>query len=83
MTPTTADIHALLGKCKRAPTNQWVGHLTPAEAKSLVHAGATASPHDVAWMERGLQAGNQDARWFYFSANPALRALMRTKHVDR
>lgn len=77
MTQPTPDIHALLGKCKRAPTNQWVGHLAPLEASSLVQAGAIASPHDVAWMERGLQAGSRDARWFYFSASPALRALMR------
>ena len=80
MTPLTPDIHATLRKVKRAPTNQWVGHLTPSEAKSLVQAGATASPHELAWIESGLRAGSDAARWFYFSAKPALRALLRAPH---
>jgi hypothetical protein len=77
MTPTDPDIHATLRKIKRYQMSQWVGHLTPSEARSLVQAGATASPHDIAWMESGLQAGSDGARWFYFSAKPALRALLR------
>ena len=77
MTPTDPDIHATLRKIKRYQMSQWVGHLTPSEARSLVLAGATASPHDIAWMESGLQAGSDGARWFYFSAKPALRALLR------
>ncbi len=77
MTPTVPDIHATLRKVKRSQTNQWVGHLTPSEARSLVQAGATASPQDLPWIESGLQAGSDGARWFYFSANPALRALLR------
>ena len=77
MTPTPPDILSFLGKLKRSQTNQWVGQLTPSQAKSLVQAGATASPHDLAWIERGLQAGSQDARWLYFSANAALRELLR------
>ncbi|MGJ7512640.1 hypothetical protein [Variovorax sp. GT1P44] len=77
MTPPTPDIHATLRKVKRYQMSQWVGHLTPAEAKSLVQAGATANPHDLAWMQSGLQAGNDAARWFYFSAKPALHAMLR------
>lgn len=77
MTPTTPDIRTFLGKLKRSQTSQWVGHLTPSEATSLVQAGAKANPQDLAWMERGLQAGSEDARWLYFSANPALRELLR------
>ena len=77
MTPTTSDIKATLRKAKRSQTSQWVGHLTPTEARSLVEAGANASPQDLAWIESGLQAGSDGARWFYFSPNPALRALLR------
>lgn len=76
MTPTTSDLQMTLRKVKRSPTNQWVGHLTPSEARSLVQAGATASPHDLAWIESGLQTGSEGARWFYFLARPALRALL-------
>ena len=75
MTPTAPDIHATLRKIKRYQMSQWVGYLTPSEARSLVQAGATARPHEIAWMESGLQAGSDGARWFYFSAKPALRAL--------
>jgi hypothetical protein len=77
MNPTPPDIDAALRKVKRSQTNQWVGDLTPSEARSLVQAGATASPQDLAWIEAGLQAGSDGARWFYFSAKPALRALLR------
>jgi hypothetical protein len=79
MMPTTPDIQAALRKVKRSQTNQWVGHLTPSEARSLVQAGATASPQDLAWIESGLQTGSDGARWFYFSAKPALRALLRAQ----
>jgi hypothetical protein len=77
MLPTTPDIQATLRKVKRSQSSQWVGHLTAAEARSLVQAGATVSPHDLAWIESGLQAGSDGARWIYFSAKPALRALLR------
>lgn len=78
MTPTTPDTHATLRKIKRSQSSQWVGHLTPAEAQSLVQAGATVSPHDLAWIGAGLQGGSDNARWIYFSAKLALRALLRT-----
>ena len=77
MTPTTPDIQATLRKVKRSQSSQWVGHLTPAEARSLVQAGATASPQDLAWIESGLQAGSDSERWIYFSAKPPLKALLR------
>ena len=79
MTPTDPDIHATLRKIKRYQMSQWVGHLTPSEAKSLVEAGATAAHHDIAWMESGLRTGNEGVRWFYFAASPALRALLRAR----
>ena len=77
MLPTTPDIQATLRKVKRSQSSQWVGHLTPAEARSLVQAGANASPQDLAWIESGLQAGSGSERWIYFSAKPPLKALLQ------
>jgi hypothetical protein len=72
-----ATLDTTLRKVKRYQSAQWVGHLTPQEVWSLVQAGATAGPHDIAWMESGLAAGSTVPRWFYFAAKPVLRALLR------
>ncbi|MDM0116803.1 hypothetical protein QTI66_32220 [Variovorax sp. J22R133] len=77
MTITTPDVQATMRKVRHYQLSQWVGHLTPSEANSPVQAGATPGPQDRAWMEAGLQAGSDSTRWFYFSANPALRTLLR------
>lgn len=76
MTPTDPDLHATLRKVKRYQMGQWVGHLTPSEARLLVQAGATAGSQDTAWIASPPQAGSAGTRWFYFSAKPALRALL-------
>jgi hypothetical protein len=68
-----------LRKVKLYQMNQWVGNLTPAEAKALVSAGAIAAHHDIAWIDAGLQAGSEGVRWIYFTASPALRALLRAR----
>ena len=79
MKPSDPHLDAALRKVKLYQMSQWVGNLTPSEAKSLVEAGATAAHHDIAWMESGLRTGNEGVRWFYFAASPALRALLRAR----
>jgi hypothetical protein len=78
---SSADPHldAALRKVKVYQMSQWVGHLTPSEARSLVEAGATAAPHDIAWIESGLRAKSDARRWFYFAPGPGLRALLRAR----
>jgi hypothetical protein len=78
---STPDEHlgAALRKVKLYQMNQWVGNLTPPEAKALVNAGAIAAHHDIAWINSGLQAGSEGVRWIYFAASPALRALLRAR----
>jgi hypothetical protein len=56
---------------------QWVGQPDAAEAHLLVQAGATAGSQDIDWIASGLHSGSDGARWFYFSAKPALRALLQ------
>lgn len=48
MDTTFPDTHVALRKVTRPQTDQWAGHLTPAEAWSLVETGGQASPHDLA-----------------------------------
>jgi hypothetical protein len=79
MTRADEQLAAALRKVKPYQLSQWVGHLTPAQAKALVDAGATAAYLDIAWMNSGLQAGSQEVRWFYFTAAPALRTLLRAR----
>ena len=77
MTSPDSALHATLRKIKRYQMGQWVGYLTPSEAQVLVQAGALAGQQDSAWIASGLQSSSEGARWFYFSAKPALRALLR------
>ena len=79
MIPPDEHLEAALRKVKLYQMSQWVGNLTPLQAHALVDAGATAAHHDIAWMRSGLQAGSQGARWFYFAASPALKALLRAR----
>ena len=79
MDPADPHLEAALRKVKPYQMSQWVGHLTPSEARSLVEAGATAAPHDIAWIESGLRAESDARRWFYFAPGPALRALLRAR----
>jgi hypothetical protein len=77
MTPLDPDLRTILRKIKRYQMGQWVGHLTPSEAHLLVQADATAGSQDIDWIASGLHSGSDGARWFYFSAKPALRALLK------
>ena len=79
MNPADPSLDAALRKVRPYQMSQWVGHLTPSEAKSLVEAGAVAAPHDIAWIEAGLRAASEDRRWFYFAPGPALRSLLRAR----
>ena len=79
MTPPDEHLDAALRKVRLYQLSQWLGHLTPAQAKALVDAGAIAAHHDIVWMDSGLQAGSQETRWVYFAAGPALKALLRAR----
>lgn len=79
MTPPDEHLDAALRKVKLYQMSQWMGNLTPAQARALVDAGATAAPNDIAWMKSGLRTGSQETRWFYFAAGPALKALLRAR----
>ncbi|WP_157730537.1 hypothetical protein [Variovorax sp. HW608] len=80
MTCPDERLDAAVRKVRPYQMNQWVGNLTPSEAKALLNAGATAAYGDIAWIEAGLQAGNEEGvRWIYFAANPPLRALLRAR----